>query len=474
MPVEIVHDKKQGQESTKIITYVGGNAYSAPMAYIKEDGNAPIDDYFYLHRDYLGSILAISDGDRNVKERRQFGTWGSVDNYTDDQGNTDFTHESLVDRGFTGHEHFFSVGLIHMNGRMYDARLGRFLSPDNNIQAPYSTQSFNRFGYVWNNPLKYSDPSGESLILAIAIGAIIGAATAAVTYSLPAIASGNWNFASFGLSVLYGAVAGSVSGALSAAGSALTTSAIANGGSGAFWQSSTFNILSSSASQVGGDLAFGDNITLGTFAGSIAGGFVGGGLPKWTGIKGEYFKNAFGEISHNAFNGGLKGGVAGEVGAIIDGGDLKNDISQGAHNGAFGGASQSIGLIATFGATYKPTQKKLKYADQMAKAKGFSTDNVAWRKSGIYQVLQPLWTSGHSHRAVTWGLNVATFGNTSAGTFGHEFGHIIQVYNQGWAQFQGKGTYEQLFMNHPYSNPEANEYNANQLRLNLSDYPTFY
>jgi len=48
-----------------------------------------------------------------------------------------------------------------MNGRMYDANLGRFLSPDNYIQDPFNTQSFNRYGYVLSNPLKYVDLSGE-------------------------------------------------------------------------------------------------------------------------------------------------------------------------------------------------------------------------------------------------------------------------------------------------------------------------
>ena len=48
-----------------------------------------------------------------------------------------------------------------MNGRLYDAQLGRFLSPDNYVQDPYNTQSFNRYGYVWNNPLVAADPSGE-------------------------------------------------------------------------------------------------------------------------------------------------------------------------------------------------------------------------------------------------------------------------------------------------------------------------
>lgn len=47
-----------------------------------------------------------------------------------------------------------------MNGRVYDPIVGRFLSPDNYVQAPDNTQSFNRYSYVLNNPLKYTDPTG--------------------------------------------------------------------------------------------------------------------------------------------------------------------------------------------------------------------------------------------------------------------------------------------------------------------------
>jgi hypothetical protein len=55
-----------------------------------------------------------------------------------------------------------------MNGRMYDPLLKRFLSPDNYIQNPDFTQNFNRFGYCLNNPLIYTDPSGEIFGLAAA------------------------------------------------------------------------------------------------------------------------------------------------------------------------------------------------------------------------------------------------------------------------------------------------------------------
>ncbi|WP_276611279.1 RHS repeat-associated core domain-containing protein [Thioalkalivibrio sp. XN8] len=66
-------------------------------------------------------------------------------------------------RGFTGHEHLDQVGLIHMGGRVYDPELGWFLSPDPFVQFPASTQGFNRYAYVGNNPLSYTDPSGYFL-----------------------------------------------------------------------------------------------------------------------------------------------------------------------------------------------------------------------------------------------------------------------------------------------------------------------
>ena len=112
----------------------------------------------------------------NVKEERQFGAWGTLDTFLDSSGGTTFDHQSLLGRGYTGHEHFFGVSLIHMNGRMYDAQLGRFLSPDNYIQQPFNTQNYNRYGYVLNNPLMYTDSSGEFIeyIFAAAVALITG------------------------------------------------------------------------------------------------------------------------------------------------------------------------------------------------------------------------------------------------------------------------------------------------------------
>ena len=71
---------------------------------------------------------------------------------------------SLTSRGFTGHEMLDEVGIIHMNGRIYDAKLGRFLQADPLIQDPFDTQSLNRYSYTNNNPLNAVDPSGFSFL----------------------------------------------------------------------------------------------------------------------------------------------------------------------------------------------------------------------------------------------------------------------------------------------------------------------
>jgi RHS repeat-associated protein len=67
------------------------------------------------------------------------------------------------DRGYTGHEMLDNIGLIHMNGRVYDPTLARFISADPFIQHPDMLASYNRYSYVYNTPLSATDPSGYFL-----------------------------------------------------------------------------------------------------------------------------------------------------------------------------------------------------------------------------------------------------------------------------------------------------------------------
>ena len=114
----------------------------------------------YLHRDHLGSLEAITDELGDIVTYKSHDAWGKRrnTNWTDNPlGNFEMTNSHLC---FTGQETIPEIGLIHMNGRVYDPDLGRFLSADPHIQAPGNTQSYNRYTYVLNNPLSHTDPSG--------------------------------------------------------------------------------------------------------------------------------------------------------------------------------------------------------------------------------------------------------------------------------------------------------------------------
>lgn len=158
--MEISFDKESNK--TTFVTYMGGDAYSAPAIWRSEqqDNGNTIEDYYYLYRDYLGSIIMISDKNGEIKEKRHFDAWGNIIKVADGNDN-ELEQLTFLDRGYTGHEHLQGVNLIHMNGRLYDPKLKRFLAPDNFIQNISNTQNFNRYGYVLNNPLMYSDPSGN-------------------------------------------------------------------------------------------------------------------------------------------------------------------------------------------------------------------------------------------------------------------------------------------------------------------------
>lgn len=149
------YEKEIGPNGTVERLRVGGN-----VLVIKTDGATELN---YLIKDHLGSTIAIFNADGTIKERLSYDPWGKRRASTNLVALDLFSigvSELTSNRGYTGHEHIDSMGLIHMNGRVYDPTLGRFLSADPHIQAPENLQSYNRYSYVINNPLKYTDPSG--------------------------------------------------------------------------------------------------------------------------------------------------------------------------------------------------------------------------------------------------------------------------------------------------------------------------
>ena len=113
----------------------------------------------YFHKDHLGSIAVITSEAGAVLERLSFDAWGKR-RYSDGADDPAGSIASQTSRGFTGHEELDAVGLVHMNGRVYDPLLARFGTPDPTTESPFSTQGWNRYSYVGNSPLNFTDPSG--------------------------------------------------------------------------------------------------------------------------------------------------------------------------------------------------------------------------------------------------------------------------------------------------------------------------
>ncbi|GIX22012.1 MAG: hypothetical protein KatS3mg121_0795 [Gammaproteobacteria bacterium] len=137
-----------------------------------EDGGA---EHRYYHRDHLGSVVAVSDdvgllgGDGRHVELYSFDPFGAARDPADWSTPTEPVRPSPGNLDYTGQEALPEVGLIHMNGRLYDPELGVFLGPDPYIQAPDLAQNHQRYGYAFNNPLKYTDPSGYFIQIVIAV-----------------------------------------------------------------------------------------------------------------------------------------------------------------------------------------------------------------------------------------------------------------------------------------------------------------
>ena len=145
-----------GSTTTQYI-WIGGDAYTA-VAVAKKVGTGAWTVY-NIFRDHLGTITHLKTG--STINEYSFDAWGR--RRDKDTWSYSLSDEPALfaERGFTAHEHLEDFKLINMNGRLYDPVVGRFLSPDPYVQDPTNSQSFNRYSYCLNNPLKYNDPSGD-------------------------------------------------------------------------------------------------------------------------------------------------------------------------------------------------------------------------------------------------------------------------------------------------------------------------
>lgn len=258
--------------------YLNGGYYDAPAVLIKQGSSSNV---YNIVRDHLGSVTRIYNASGTLMQELSYDAWGRMrDPSTFTLYAPTSEPEPYLGRGYCGHEHLTGLGLINMNARLYDPVLGRFLAADPFVQAPNMTQNFNRYSYCLNNPLRFSDTSGEvigidDVICIVVASAVIGGTINAI--------SNSHNIHNFWDAFGYFSV-----GAAAGAVGAYAGGAIAIGG------------------VIGGALS-------GLVSGVSAGGILGAGN--------SFMANGnFNQIWSDALNGMIAGGVSGAVVGGIAGG----------------------------------------------------------------------------------------------------------------------------------------------------------
>jgi len=133
--------------------YAGPRRVCAYSPAIKLPGASGNSDYNYYHPDHLGSSSVMTDATGVQVENYTYTAYGR------ERANgavaPDATHR------FTGQVFDNDTGLYYYRARYYDPELARFVQPDTVVPSLWNPQSWNRYSYVFNNPLKYTDPTGH-------------------------------------------------------------------------------------------------------------------------------------------------------------------------------------------------------------------------------------------------------------------------------------------------------------------------
>ncbi len=148
------------QETITRKTYSAGGQAIATR--VSGDPNTGNNGLFYFHSDHLGSATFLTHGNGHANEGLKVAN--STKFYTpfgEYRIQPPSPTGDITDRGFTGHKHNDEIGLIYMNARYFLPSVGRFLSADTLIPDPANPQSFNRYSYVLNRSVNFTDPSGH-------------------------------------------------------------------------------------------------------------------------------------------------------------------------------------------------------------------------------------------------------------------------------------------------------------------------
>ncbi|GEM_PF-3868680 len=278
---------------------------------------------YYIHGDHLGSSHILTEG--KVDSRHAGITYKKGDLLQRFEY-TAFGQEKFVlnpnlkfDPSYTGQIYDIDTGLYYYKARYYNPQLGRFIQPDTVVPDAKNYQAHNRYSYVMNNPMKYTDPSGHGFWswFRKLFGAFIGALISVITFGLLSPVGFTLAALSLGEALLFGAVSGLAGGVIGGAISGGLRGALMGGlfgfiggalfagvghgiasaltpafgaGAGAAAQQSASNAAAGILAGVGLGLSYATGGWQGvvTFGVGVLGAFAGGGILKISGIAGKF------------------------------------------------------------------------------------------------------------------------------------------------------------------------------------------
>ena len=151
--IENTYEEKGGK--TLFHVYAGGQLVCTfETNSVLNGGSVTTNVGYYYHEDNLNSSCVLSSSSGSLQETNIYYPFGRIQTTASQPGTFQ------VSRQFTGQIKDDETGLYYYGARYFDPELGRFIQPNHVIQDLSNPQSYNRYSYCINNPLRYTDPTG--------------------------------------------------------------------------------------------------------------------------------------------------------------------------------------------------------------------------------------------------------------------------------------------------------------------------
>ena len=174
------------------------------LYYIYDESGAPIGmqyrtsnyasgvfDFFFFEKNVQGDIIGIYNSTGKRIGSYTYDAWGNC-NYTTASGNTTLERQIVSFYNpfrYRGYYYDYGIGFYYLQSRYYNPQWGRFLNADGYVSTGTGLLGYNMFAYCNNNPVMFTDPTGEfifgAILLALGCVAVSGLTSCAISYNSP-------------------------------------------------------------------------------------------------------------------------------------------------------------------------------------------------------------------------------------------------------------------------------------------------